>query len=742
MRREAILIGICVLASTTARAAPEELTLKVVRGEVRMDRPLPADLIHPSGRTRWWLQGLEHRALTTVTTTSRATAVTVEERSPEGALLHRTVHSRPGDSEDALRWHFPQRFRGDLKPGARYVLEMDEEGDGGFRRLRLEIRNAGIGWVHLPSGPREAVLQRVLILGAAGRGAGLRPETVLHRWVDPRAGVVATVVHSASPEGRLQGGPTSASTVVSVLAGASTLTISVSELDEKPFSGLLYGFDRGPGTTVASLDPNGYATIGDLIAQDVWDFSGNTTGTEIAFTVVPVDANQTCNTGSCGYGDPNALLERNDIGFDNPDPNTWIKINTVTLKENRLDPNGNLMDVTIWLRAGSIKEGAVGTFGDGESRLCYESSGGVTRSEVPLWRFSNPGSTEMFMKPGDSWFGGPFNCEQNLFNQRCGVPQTFDELYSQACGTHTGTQTINVMKGGVVTLPSGHTFNALLVSNVADFCVYLTSGCSIFFKVDEVRTVNYLWQVPHLGSVVRLESEQNAPDTTSFTEVVETNISFGLFPPRTVSVTGVTDTTVSLSWDPGLITNRISAYKVYWDTDSGSGSSYAFNSEDDPNQASIAGTTATISGLTPGTDYFFTVTALSVYPPDPATPLPRKTYESLLYPTTVSGDPSFVYPAEVQATTTGGTCLPTAEVANVSVREDPAGIEICWGPVSDPCLTGYRILGSNTVDSDAGYVEVADLGVQTCWTGDPSQIYYIVTAKGTGGDGPWGHYGR
>src|SRR5690348_17668801 len=41
-------------------------------------------------------------------------------------------------------------------------------------------------------------------------------------------------------------------------------------------------------------------------------------------------------------------------------------------------------------------------------------------SPVPLWQFSHldAGSTDYYFQTGDSWQGGPFNCEQNLFKDR------------------------------------------------------------------------------------------------------------------------------------------------------------------------------------------------------------------------------------------------------------------------------------------------------------------------------------
>jgi len=472
--------------------------------------------------------------------------------------------------------------------------------------------------------------------------------------------------------------------------------------------------------------------MGDLIAANTWDFSGNTTGVEVAATTTAVNSSETCNFAQCGYTVPGGQLERTDKNFGTP---SLYKINDVV---ERVDVPS---DTTLWLRGGAQNEGVSGGFGSGESRFCYITFGGVTRSPVPLWRFTHldAGQTEHYFQALDTWEGGPFNCEQNLFNQVCGASQLFDHLWSKACGTHTGKQTGEVLKGGVVTVPSGHTFNALLVRNVADFCVYGASGCGALSKADEVRTVNYLWQVPHLGTVVRLQSAQNVADTTSFTTVAETDIHFGLFPPLSISVTGTTGASVSLSWNPGADTHRITGYKVYWDTDSGSSSGYAFNSVSNPGQVSFSGTTATVSGLTPGVTYYFTVTSRSTFS-DPSSGVVTA-YESLLYPTQVSGDPTFVYPVEVQATT---LCPATAEVTGVLVNTTgvPGEIQICWSPATDACLAGYQVLGADSATSDTNYFVVANTGPTTCWTGSPTQIFYLVVARGTGANGPWGHYGH
>src|SRR6185369_15739136 len=109
-----------------------------------------------------------------------------------------------------------------------------------------------------------------------------------------------------------------------------------------------------------------------------------------------------------------------------------------------------------------------------------------------------PGA-ERYILPGDSWTSTPFNCEQNLFNQVCGASQLFDHLWTKACD------------------PSGATFNTMVARNVADFCVWAGAGCTTGFQVQAVRTVNYLWQVPVIGTVARIQSAINTADLTSWT---------------------------------------------------------------------------------------------------------------------------------------------------------------------------------------------------------------------------------
>jgi hypothetical protein len=115
-------------------------------------------------------------------------------------------------------------------------------------------------------------------------------------------------------------------------------------------------------------------------------------------------------------------------------------------------------------------------------------------------------------------------------------------------------------------------------------------------------------------------------------------------------------------------------------------------------------------------------------------------YESLLYPTQVGGAGSFV-PAEVSAIP-GSGCLPTLEVENVTVGKSGGDVEICWDPLVDTCVEGYRIYGADAPESEVNFsAVVSDTGLVTCHQFDPTETFFVVAGKGAGGAGPWGHYG-
>lgn len=793
------------VASDGSGGAPETPGLEAQLSDVDVSGFLPEDLARPEGRTRWDLRGLILQAPWTRTLTDGNGEIAVRERrGAQGAtLVTSTVYSDAAGGQDALVWLHPESSGDDLIPGSRRVLALDEEAapetPSGRKtvpdHLWIEIETVGIGWVHLPDGPREVVLQRALILREKGGIPGYVPETLLHRWVARPSGVVAQVWGPPSADGRTRERISGATIAKGREESLSSLAkMYEGELIAPVRTAIGYGWDRG-NVPISELTTQAYANTNALVAASTWDFTagpasraiaGTTTannattingsgtafqdelrlrdkialssapsvfatvtnvnsqtqltvstalgnGTtqtilrkraEVSNTSVPVNASETCNAAKCGYSAPGAEMDRLDRYFDEPAANRA----TTNAVRQRIETPGN--NVTYWLRGGAQNEGLTGGLGEGESRFCYFSGG---RTEVPLWRFPHQDAGGYYVQPGDTWTSSPFACEKNIFNgvcaaDSCGFPCP---LYLKSCTGYAGTQGGAAIKSGVVTLPSGHTFNAILFRTVAEFCVYIFSGCGT--PVSQVRTVVYVWQVPHLGTVAEIDSPQNVPDPQlNFATADATILNFGLFPPRTIQATGATNTSVSLSWDPGLDTHRITGYRVYWDTNSGGGSPYAFSSTSHPGQVSFAGTTATISGLTTGTVYYFTVTALSTFT-DPSS-LVVTTYESLLYPTQVSGDPDRAYPVEVQAATTGAGCTPTAQVTGLTVNKQGTNLQFAWTPVADPCAVGYRVLASSTPNPPASFSRLADTGLATAWTGSTTAKFFLVVARGNNGN--------
>jgi hypothetical protein len=376
-------------------------------------------------------------------------------------------------------------------------------------------------------------------------------------------------------------------------------------------------------------------------------------------------------------------------------------------------------------------------------------------TDVPLWRFPHFDG-EWYMELGDpAWQSDPFDCEQNFVNGECGAGGFGSALFSKDCGAYAGTQSGEILAEGVATLPSGHTVNALVVRTLAELCVYPFEGCGLF--PTEVRTAVYLWQVPHLSTVVLLQSDQNVPDENTIVNFPEAQLATDLFPPITIQTGSETDTTIDVSWVPGNATLGVDDYVVYWDTDSGSVSDYG-NSVVVPSGQ----TSTTLTGLAPGTQYFITVTARSDFTPYPPPPFcrldytiacandtecaddgpcvlslpPSVLYESIRFPTTVSGDPDIVYPIEVMATTTGGGCIPTEEVNNLMVGKIGTDQQFCWDANTESCTVGYDLLWAATPDPPGPMTVVAQTGLETCWTGNPQFGYFKVVARGTGGSGP------
>ncbi|HEX4823625.1 MAG TPA: fibronectin type III domain-containing protein [Candidatus Polarisedimenticolaceae bacterium] len=711
-------------ASITLAAVPVRTTR--VRSVV-VSAPLPSDLVSPEGKSRWHLEG-----------------------APLGESATRTITNDDLAAAGAERWFLPDHDPLQMKMGARVTLDLTETKDGLIDRVTAEIATVGIGWVHLPSGPEEVVLERVLLLRQRAGERAFHPDLLVHRWVSPRKGVLASIAGPASSDGRSRLGVTEGTVVDDVPLGAADLKVYADSIYRGTFIDIKYGYDRGPGVAPSALVPNaGINNACDLVNLSTWDFSGVNSGKENATTDASSVPAESCNTARCGYqgypvtgGLHTPILERLDRNLTS----TLRRDNQVVQREDRAT------DVTFWLRAGTQNENVNGVFGSGESRFCFTDETGKDREEVPVWRMAHQNGVGWYTQAGDTWGSAPpAGCQETFYTTVCGAsqPLTPNPLYGKACTssgqTYPGTQSGKVVKAGVVITPSGHTLNAIVVRNSTEFCVYGDSSCAVLF--DKVRTVVYYWEVPYLGSValvrgprrVDLAAGETETPCTNFTSFDFTDMGYGLYPPVSIATGAVTDTSIALSWNPGNDTHRISGYKIYWDTDPGASSNYAFNSVTNAAQASIVGTTATISGLTPGTTYYFTVTSLSSFT-DPSSSV-TSSYESIRYPTTVSGDPSFSYPVEVSAATTGGTCIPQTQVTNLTIdRSATPNLHVCWSPSADPCTVGYDILSSDDDTTDQTWTVAGQTGLTTCWDGDPGHTFVLVRARGTGGSGPWGHY--
>ena len=734
------LMGSAIAATTTVR--------EVQTRNIPVGATLPIDLTSPEGKTRWQLESIAPGASATMTIAIQEQGFVHETRRTGQAAPARVSIS----GVDAERWLLPDHDPTQMKMGARVSLQFNETRDGLVDRLTAEVATVGIGWLLLPDDPQEVVLQRVLVSRQRAGERAIRPEALIHRWVSPREGVLATISGPASADGRTRLAVDSVTIVEKVLISAATLKVYADQLYRGTYTDLKYGWDKGVGTLVSSMVPNpGISNMCQLIALDTWDFSGVTSGLQTATTETPITASGTCNSSSCGYagyppagGLQPAILER----FDRNLTGTVRKDNQVIQRENRAG------DVTFWLRAGSQNESVSGGFGSGETRFCFTDEAGKPRNEVPVWQMTHNDAGGWYTQAGDTWTSVPATaCEQSFYNCQCGsCGGLFQTIYARNCTSSgqpfAGVIANKAVKGGVVKLPSGHTFNALVLRNTTEFCTYLDSACT--FTGSTVRTVVYIFEAPYIGAVALLRSPQQVnfsaaeisagaeTPCTNFTTLDYTDISYGLLPPVSITAGATTNTTVSLSWNPGNDTHRINGYKIYWDTDPGASTPYAFNSVTNAGQVSLVGTTATISGLTPGTPYYFTVTSLSNFQ-DPST-LVTTPYESIRYPTTVSGDPNFSYPIEVTASTTAPTCIPTQEITGVTVDKSTPNVHVCWSSTADACAVGYDVLAADDATLDTNWSVVGQVGLTTCWDGNPSQKFLLIRSRGTGGNGPWGHY--
>jgi len=765
MHRTSVLaaLGMSVLAASLL-GADEGPAHVADWAQVDLTRPLPADLATPQGKTRWDLSG--------VTLGSRWTRIVRAEASSTG-FAARWVEERPhrglGPAIAAVvadptgrgqveSWLLPERDPDLWRPTIGRAIEVETLGPRGPEREWIRVERAGLGWLILPSGPREVVLQRALVLRADAEGQ-LQPAELMHRWVDPRAGLVAEVRGPVTPDGRDRTHVESAAVVERIEQAALNLKLYVDSIDRPVRAGIRFGWDRGAATPISSLTTGGHSTMAQLVAAGTWNFSVNNLVNypnmeQVSSLMVDLAADQASAFGQCGFtASPARKLGREDRLDASSVPDDTL---TVTERQGGVTSAGKIL-----LVASHRHEERGGTGVDGEARLCHDP--GTGRVAVPLWSFPNEDPNgDWFADLGDTWQSDPpFNCEQIIWTNAI----ISDRLWaksgtSASLGALSGRQQGQIVAEGPVTLASGHTFNALVARTWVEYNLFTGSSC--LFATQGVRTVVHLWEVPSLGTVVRLQSGNSATSVDGFTSVDETDIKFGLFPPLSITVEDTTASTVELSWNPGTITDEIDRYKIYWDTDSGASSAYTFNSDTHPGQVSFAGTSAVVSGLTSGVPYFFTVTSVRDYcepglcanndcapscpEPDPS-PCPGVSctvvtpLESAVFPTQLAGGATPI-PAEVGATP-GGACVPTLEVTGVTMEKSNGSCKICWTPSADPCVEGYQILGAPSPESAGNFSTlVADTGLTNCWTFDSPDRFFLIVGTSPAGSGPWGHFGQ
>jgi len=755
-------VGTSCLAASLAGAG-ESVVHTADWAQVDLTQPLPTDLADPDGKTRWDLSGVTlggrwTRIVRTEGAPAGRQARWIEERPHRGfGPASEAVVADPTGREQVERWLLPERDPDLWRPAIGLPIELETEGPRGSEREWIRVERAGLGWLFLPSGPHEVVLQRAVALRRDGEGQ-LQPVELIHRWVDPRAGLVAEVRGPVTPDGRTRTRVESAAVVERIEQAALDLKLYVDSIDRPLRSGIRFGWDRGVATSISSLTPGAHSTMAQLVAAGTWDFSANNrvnypSMEQVSSLMVDLTADQASAFGQCGFtANPARKLGREDrLDASNVSDNTL----TVTERQNGVTSAGRIL-----LVASHRHEERGGTGVDGEARLCHDP--GTGRIAVPLWSFANQDANGWFADLGDAWQSDPpFNCEQIIWTNAIISDRLWAKFGTSASlGTLSGRQQGQIVAEGPVTLPSGHTFHALVARTWVEYNLFTGSSC--LFATQGVRTVIHLWEVPSIGTVVRLQSGNGAPTVDGFTSVDETDIKFGLFPPRAITVEDTTASTVEISWDPGTIPDEIDRYKVYWDVDSGASSAYAFNSDAHPGQVSFAGTSAVISGLTPGVPYFLTVTSVRDYcepglcanndcapscpEPDPS-PCPGVScsvvtpVESLIFPTQVAGGATPI-PAEVNATP-GGSCLPTLEVTGVTMEKSGGSCRICWTPSADPCVEGYQVLGAPLPDSAARFsAVVADTGLTNCWTFDSPDSFFLVVGASAAGTGPWGHFGQ
>lgn len=156
--------------------------------------------------------------------------------------------------------------------------------------------------------------------------------------------------------------------------------------------------------------------------------------------------------------------------------------------------------------------------------------------------------------------------------------------------------------------------------------------------------------------------------------------------PGTASVTGSTNTSISLSW--GAASGTVTGYRVY---------------EGTTQKAQVTGTAATISGLGTCTTHAYTVRAYNTAGEGPAT-------------------------GAVSGTTTGCTGVP-GKVGTVTATATNTSVTLSWPAVSG--ATGYKVRNGGTLVATVTGTSYTITGLAAC-----TPYTFMVTASNASGDGP------
>lgn len=589
----------------------------------------------------------------------------------------------------------------------------------------------GDGWAHLPTGPvRCFLIGEELTIDRAPYGAR-GPEDVRayrYRWESPRLGTVAVM---RSEDGTVTPEFPAAALferLENFRPDAFPLRIYSDRIPRSTFQTMNWSYESGG--PVSGMTPEAYATAGDLVNDGghlppTWEF---TTAQDVSSSIragTQVPVSQSCYAACCGFS-----VAGNDFAgrSDNPANGArgFTAVDRVTGATDKY-----------FFRA------IVGSEGDATSELRSCFDGSAVHNTVVAYDFQHPDAGRFYMQKSDAWTNALKTCSQDVWQGgNCSSCTSGTAAYVSRKTPQTGI-TASVVGEGVLTLPSGHHFDSLLLQNTNDFTVYGDPFCLIL-PVQAVHQYTYAWLVPFYGNVATVSSGISVPDATSWM-TGSTSLNYSLLPPVSISATAAACDRITLSWNPGNDASRITRYKVYWGTQSGAVVAYPFNSDANPGQVSFSGATATITGLARGTAYFFTVTSLADYA--------GHSYESLVYPTQISGTtPASAYPAEIVAATASA---PTTRVTGVTVAKSgavsPIDIVIAWNPLpGEACLDRYAVYSAadprpavppGSFPIDPAFTDLSPLDTDgsstnasfTYQTGAGANAFYLVVASTSGG---------